>query len=57
MKKVLPSVAFMKVALGDLSVLDTSLPWDEMKVKKNIISQININVSLNRCWHRTFPTA
>ena len=37
MKKVMPFVAFMKekVALGDLSVLDTSLPWDEMKVNEN----------------------
>jgi len=48
MKKVMPFVAFMKekVATSGLSVLDTSLPWDEMKVLSSNISYILTSLGL-----------
>eukprot|EP00092_Neocalanus_flemingeri_P105682 GFUD01135485.1.p1 GENE.GFUD01135485.1~~GFUD01135485.1.p1 ORF type:complete len:1177 (+),score=443.87 GFUD01135485.1:130-3660(+) len=48
MKKVMPFVAFMKekVAVSGLSSLDTSLPWDEMKVLSSNISYIVTSLGL-----------
>jgi len=48
MKKVMPFVAFMKekVSTSGLSVLDTSLPWDEMKVLSENISYIITSIGL-----------
>lgn len=48
MKKVMPFVAFTKekVATSGLSVLETSLPWDEMKVLSDNITYIVTNLGL-----------
>ena len=43
MKKLMPFVAFMKEKVsssGSLSVLDTSLPWDEMKVLRENLTYL-----------------
>jgi len=48
MKKVMPFVAFTKekVAASGLSALDTSLPWDEMKVLSENMSYIVTSLGL-----------
>ena len=48
MKKVMPFVAFTKekVATSGLSVLETSLPWDEMKVLSENLSYIQSTLGL-----------
>jgi len=48
MKKVMPFVAFMKerVVTSGLSVLDTSLPWDEMKVLAENLTYITTTLGL-----------
>merc|ERR1740128_93764 len=48
MKKVMPFVAFMKerVVTSGLSVLDTSLPWDEMKVLEENMTYITTTLGL-----------
>merc|ERR1719391_956034 len=55
MKRVMPFVAFMKdkVAASGLSVLDTSLPWDEMEVltsnREYIVNTLQLE-GLNLAW-------
>jgi len=48
MKKTMPFVAFMKEKVSNkgLSVLDTSLPWDEMKVLSDNIDYITTSLDL-----------